>query len=318
MDREPPRVSFRSWQDPADPELVEARVSDRLSGPSVARGSIEVRRAGSGDRFLALATKVSGGRLRARWPSESHPAGEYEFRAIGHDAAGNIAVTTQRSDGAEMVLANPLKAPTLLRAGLRGRRTVPFGRRVVLSGRLSSRSGTPIEGVRVRVVERFDGGAATGQRITLLSTDADGGFSTRLPAGPSREIAAYFDGTAALGRSAAPAVDLDVRSDVRLRVSSSMATIGGRPVVFSGRVRARAGELPDGGKTVALQFRLPGLDWADFRTLHTDGRGRFRLPYRFSDDDSRGVRFQFRAYASPQGGWPYEPGGSRPVAVTGK
>jgi hypothetical protein len=157
-----------------------------------------------------------------------------------------------------------------------------------------------------------------GQRITLLSTDADGGFSTRLPAGPSREIAAYFDGTAALGRSAAPAVDLDVRSDVRLRVSSSMARIGGRPLVFSGRVRARAGELPDGGKTVALQFRLPGLAWADFRTLHTDGRGRFRFPYRFSDDDSRGVRFQFRAYAPAQGGWPYEPGGSRPVVVTGK
>ena len=67
-----------------------------------------------------------------------------------------------------------------------------------------------------------------------------------------------------------------------------------------------------------LQFRLPGLPWTEFRTVQTDRRGRFRYGYRFSDDDSRGVRFQFRAYAPAQGDWPYEPGGSRPVAVRGR
>jgi hypothetical protein len=348
IDRDAPDVSFRSWQNPEDPELIEARVTDRLSGPSDADGSIEVRRADSNDRFEALATEVSRGRLRARWPSEAYPVGEYEFRAIGHDAAGNTAVTTRRSDGASMILANPLKAPTMLRAGFGGkklvwqsctpdgrgrrcrtqtafgfggrpsRRTVGYGRRVMFSGRLTSRSGTPIEGASVRVVEGFDGGAAPTQRISTIRTDRAGCFSTRLPAGPSREIAAHFAGTATLGRSVAPIVSLGVRSDVHLRVSSPMARIGGRPVVFTGRVTAPRGALPDEGKSVALQFRLPGLDWADFRTLRTDSRGRFRFPYRFSDDDSRGVRFQFRAYAPAQGGWPYEPGGSRPVVVTGK
>ena len=52
-------------------------------------------------------------------------------------------------------------------------------------------------------------------------------------------------------------------------------------------------------------------------SVQTDGNGRFRFPYAFSDDDSRGVRFLFRAYAPPQPGWPYEPAASRPVAVTG-
>ena len=46
-------------------------------------------------------------------------------------------------------------------------------------------------------------------------------------------------------------------------------------------------------------------------------RGRFRYAYRFSDDDSRGVRFLFRAYVPSQDDWPYEPGGSLPVAVRG-
>ena len=51
--------------------------------------------------------------------------------------------------------------------------------------------------------------------------------------------------------------------------------------------------------------------------MQTNGRGRFRYAYRFSDDDSRGVRFRFRAFVPTQRDWPYEPGGSRPVAVRG-
>ena len=66
-----------------------------------------------------------------------------------------------------------------------------------------------------------------------------------------------------------------------------------------------------------LQFRATGLPWSEFRTVRTDRRGRFRYAYRFSDDDSRGVRFRFRAFVPKQSDWPYEPGGSRPVAVLG-
>jgi hypothetical protein len=96
-----------------------------------------------------------------------------------------------------------------------------------------------------------------------------------------------------------------------------VAKIGGPPLVFRGRLVAPSGGIPPTGRSVQLQFRLPGLPWAEFRTVQTDARGRFRYVYRFSDDDSRGARFQFRAYAPAQAGWPYEPGGSRPVIVRG-
>jgi hypothetical protein len=111
---------------------------------------------------------------------------------------------------------------------------------------------------------------------------------------------------------------LGVRGGVRLRVSSTEAGVGGRPVVFSGRVIAAEGEIPAAGKALSLQFRLPGIPWTEFRTVRTDRHGRFRHAYRFSDDDSRGVRFRFRALAPAEGGWPYEPGASSPVAVTGR
>jgi hypothetical protein len=102
-----------------------------------------------------------------------------------------------------------------------------------------------------------------------------------------------------------------------MRVSSSVAKVGGRPVVFRGGVGAAGATIPADGKAVQLQFRLPGLPWSEFRTIRTDPNGHFRYAYRFADDDSRGVRFQFRAFAPAQAGWPFEPAGSAPVQVSG-
>ena len=109
-----------------------------------------------------------------------------------------------------------------------------------------------------------------------------------------------------------------MRAAIRFHASSAAAAIGGPPVVFSGRIVPGEATIPAAGRPVELQFRVPGGDWSEFRTVQTDRHGRFRYPYSFSDDDSRGVRFQFRAYAPPQPGWPYDPGTSLPVAVTGR
>jgi hypothetical protein len=321
IDRTPPSVAFANAEDPRDPELLRVRISDRLAGPDSSRGWIGVRPAGSGDRFEALSAAPGGaGELRTRWDSDAFPAGNYEFRAIGYDAAGNAAVTTRRQNGGSMLLSNPLKATTTLRTGFRRRglrRTVPYGRRVLLSGQLITGRSSPLGGMPVRVVERFAAGAHPAVQISAVMTAPDGTFSIRTDPGPSRTIAVSFDGSPTLTRSTARALELRVRSRVRLRASASVATVGGAPLIFQGRLVAPPGEIPAGGKSIELQFRLPGLPWAEFRTVQTDGRGRFRYAYRFSDDDSRGARFQFRAYAAKQAGWPYEAAGSRPVIVRG-
>ena len=108
-----------------------------------------------------------------------------------------------------------------------------------------------------------------------------------------------------------------MRGRVSLRTSSRRAKVGGRPLVFRGRVAAAPGTIPAKGMPVQLQFRLGRRRWSAFRTVQADARGRFRYAYRFADDDSRGARFQFRAYIPAREGWPYEPAGSRPVLVRG-
>src|SRR5262249_37530266 len=76
IDRAPPAVAFTGSVDPLDPELIEARVSDRLSGPDPEHGEIAVRPAGSDDPFRGLPAVASGGgTLRARWDSDAYPEG---------------------------------------------------------------------------------------------------------------------------------------------------------------------------------------------------------------------------------------------------
>jgi hypothetical protein len=318
IDRTDPSLAFEP-ADPARPESIRAHVSDPLSGPDGSRGWIGVRRRGSGDPYAPLpALPSAAGELRARWESEADPEGEYEFRAVAFDRAGNSTTTGLRGNGEPMLLANPLKEMTTLVAGLGDSAapglTVPFGQGAVLRGRLAAGSRA-LASMPIAVVERDRTGAT---RVSAATTGADGGFSVRLPAGPSREVQAVFAGSETLSRASSGELQLAARSGVRMATSAKLAKVGGAPLLFSGRVSAASGTIPPEGKTVELQFRLPGLPWTEFRTTRTDRRGRFRYRYRFSDDDSRGVRFLFRAYAPAQGGWPYEPTGSRPVVVRGR
>jgi hypothetical protein len=353
IDRDAPTVAFANSPVPGDPELVQVRIADALSGPDPSRGWIGVRRAGSGDLFDPLPSEAAhmdlpaGVGLQAHWDSDAYSPGEYEFWAVGYDRAGNATTTTRRSDGTRMALQSPLKIPTTLRAGFtaRGRRPlcgrrgslhrcgrgaaresahrwdrrlVPLGRGTLFGGRLIAGIGTPLRGRAVRIVERFVAGSGLAARVSTVRTGDRGNFATRLPPGPSREVTAEFAGTSALARSVTPAAQLGVRSAVRLRTSSALATVGGKPIVFRGQIAVVDNAGSPRRKAVQLQFRLPRAPWSEFRTVQTDRSGRFSYAYVFSDDDSRGVRFQFRAYVPAQRGWPYEPGGSRPVMVRGR
>jgi len=316
IDRVVPLLAFAGAQDPRDPERIEARASDALSGLDRSRGSIAIRRVGSGERFEALPTQLSAEALHARWDSEAYPPGEYEFRAIAYDLAGNSTLTLGRGNGSPMRLHNPLKVATTLIASS-GERTVLYGRGMSFSGRLVAGRRAALAGMPVQVVERFEGGTGPQQRVSTLRTGAKGDFSVRLRPGPSREVFALAAPTATLRAARSKPLRLAVRSGVRIGVSSAVAKVGGRPIVFRGKVGAAGAAIPADGKIVQLQFRLPGLPWSEFRSVRTDGRGRFRYAYRFADDDSRGARFQFRAFAPHQAEWPYEPASSRPITVTG-
>ncbi len=344
IDETPPRVSFQRGRDPAAPERIVALVADAFSGPSARRGWIGIRPAGASLPFQPLPTSVEPGRLVAAWDSDAYPRGSYEFRASGYDVAGNLTETGP----AALVLANPVKRPTSLAFGFGGRsyvahrctrsasglrchrhliasfarrppaRTVAYRRGVPVAGQLSDASGAPLADLPVTITETFAAGSDPARRTTTATSGADGVFLAHLDPGPGRRIDVSFAGTPTLTAAGAPALQLDVRAALALRASSASATVGGAPVVFRGHLGRRGAAVPRGGLPVALEFRLAGLPWTEFRTVQTGARGAFRFPYAFSDNDSRGVRFQFRAHVATQPGWPYAAAYSRPIAVTGR
>jgi hypothetical protein len=343
IDETAPRVVLAAHPDPADPERIEALVSDQLSGPASGRGSIEVRAVGSRQPFAPIPTLITGGKLIGTWDSDSFAAGRFEFRAVGYDAAGNRTIADRREDGSAIELRSPLKQPTQLELGFGARQLtsqrcarthgrvrchrrqivaldrrpasnrVRYGRAVPLTAKLTARDGKPLVGVPVAVVEEFDAGNGPPARTSTVLSDAAGEIFTRLPPGPSRQVRVEFGGDRLRSRTRSRTLRLEAAAAVTLRASTALVWVGGTPVVFSGSVAPGAQ-----GLAVKLEFRLPGQPWSEFRTVETDPQGRFRYPYAFSDDDSRGVRFHFRARTQERIGWPYAPGSSLPVVVAGR
>ena len=319
-----PRVTFARTQDPTEPERTRGhrrRLPLRTQPGAGARSRCAP--AGSRQRWLPLPTTTAPGRLVARWDSDSFPAGTYEFRATGYDAAGNTSSSERRGNGTRMVLTNPLKAPdSAARPGSASAaaRRARIGAVTARGARLRRpaeprRQGRRWVGMPVRVVESFDARQPTPPSAsTLVQTAADGTFSTRLPPGPSRRVEAVFAGSR--------------RSQPQPTAARAQLTVRGRrsPAGFrrDRPGRRRPGRSSAAGSAISAprsrpaagrsssSFASPEGPGREFRTVQTDARGRFRYAYSFSDDDSRGVRFQFRAYATG-GGWPYEPAASKPV-----
>jgi hypothetical protein len=195
------------------------------------------------------------------------------------------------------------------RVGKRGRRVVRtrFGRRPLLRGRLVTADGRPVAGAAVCLASRTDLAGASRRAFAWAATDARGRFTRRLPAGPSRRVLVVHRTAAAAAWSS---VSVRVRAGVRLR-PSRRSLRNGEVVRLRGRLRG--GPVPRGA-VVELQARR-GSGWQTFATTKAGRSGRFSHPYRFTRTTGF-QRYVMRARVPRQPGYPYEPGASRPVAIS--
>lgn len=305
--------------DPADPELIPARVDDAHSGPASA--SISFRPVGGG-QWTRVPTALAGGSAGARIDSSSYPAGRYRFRVEATDVAGNRANGERLPDGSPLVLRFPLRSPArlTLKAAADGRgrkgkpRRHPYGRAIGVSGRLRLAGGADPGGLEVTVAERLEPGSDPRFRSRVVITDRRGRFSARLPAGPSRRIVARFKGSRRNLPAESRPARVAVLGESVLKLGKRRVRAGGR-VRFTGRVGMAGARIPGRGKVLELQVREQGR--RRFRTvrraLHSDRRGRVSTAYTFGRFYTRPERFEFRLRATPQARWPYRaPANSKP------
>jgi hypothetical protein len=306
VDNTAPALKFTSSQDPDDPELVRATVSDGTSG--VSSGQIFYRPVGQAS-WRPLDTHLGSGELQARIDSTIDPPGNYEFMARASDAAGNLVQTTTRADGRPMILAFPLKSGVKLSAHLApggaSQMTIGYGHRSKVAGRLVDAPGQPLAHQELTVIEHFPDGALINRRVRSVETDPDGLWGERLPPGPSRRITASFDGTQRYLPDDARAGRLRVRTKTTFHLSRSHVPEG-RRVVFRGRVAHLGARIPAGGKLIELQVR-DGPRWETVRqTFYTRGNGRYKLRYRFARFYTSDVSYRFRIKVLRERGWPYK------------
>jgi hypothetical protein len=335
LDDVKPQVAF-STDEPGS--QVMADVADEHSGP--ASGQLLYRRVDATD-WIELPTKLVPGNaadkahLVAPMPELGY--GTYVFRADAVDGAGNTASTSLRADGTQMAIrkeppppvakaapaskAKPQpKGKARLFARLRGGHgrgdslTVPFGAPALLSGRLTRADGAPLADRELRVVSHPSHGALAPIAVQVVKTGEQGGFESRLPAGPSRRVTVIFTGDEGLEPARRPALELRVRSGLSLRaVPVSLRT--GQAVRLSGKVKSAGAPIPRRGKLVAIQYLEQATHrWRPVLVTRSDHHGRFRAHYRFRYV-SGSAAIRLRATALAEEHWPYAPGFSPPVTV---
>lgn len=307
VDNETPSLAFANAQDPNDPELIKAPVSDKFSG--LASGALYMRPVDGSD-WTTLDARIGGGALEARVDSESLPAGDYEFKASATDVAGNSVATTRRQNGEPMKLAFPLRAPVELRAHLnRGgskAQVVGYGTDAKAKGLLLNANGKPIEGQQVTIVESFGAGALLRERVSRATTDERGKWRSKVPAGPSRDVRVRFGGTTKYAPDAKGVGTFLVRSGAKFQTSRKSIPEG-NTLEFEGRVRHFGARIPAGGKLLELQVRVKTGRWQTVgQAFRTNKRGYYRRTYRFGRHYAGDTLFRFRVKVRREPKWPYK------------
>jgi hypothetical protein len=145
--------------------------------------------------------------------------------------------------------------------------------------------------------------------IDLLHTAPDGRFDYATRADSSRVVRFLHSATpTVLPATAEVSITVPAATSARVRPRNLR---NGHAITFSGRLRGLP--PPPSGKLVELQVRFP-TGWQTFKTIRTDGEGRWSTRYRFSR--TRGsVRYRFRARLPREGGYPFDTGVSSSVIV---
>jgi hypothetical protein len=248
------------------------------------------------------------------WDSNSVPDGDHQARLVVSDAAGNelfhgpFAIRVRNTPTSCCDRAPGLRVTARFKRGRR-HATIRRGRRIRITGRVTA-SGAPVAGATVYLVRRVQrGGATAGASGSAAATRANGRFTLRVPAGPSRTLWLGVRASGAATRfTCSRRLQLRVRAQVSLRADPRR--LGGAGTVrFAGRVRG--GRIPARGKIVVLQAREAGK-WRTFTATRSDRRGRFHVRYRFRGTPGS---YPIRARVPEEAAYPFAPGTSRPVAV---
>lgn len=186
---------------------------------------------------------------------------------------------------------------------------VPYGASTTVSGWLGTDQGVALGHQSVRILTAPDNGQQMFRQVTAATTAADGSWTARLPAGPSRIVDAVYDGSQTVEPSSGQA-RVTTPASISLDVQPRHTHWGGR-IVLSGRLAG--GYVPGAGETVILSVHFGG-GAHDFAHVSARGDGRFRYVYTFLPGNGTAA-YPFSAETVRESDYPYTPSMSSRVTV---
>ena len=216
--------------------------------------------------------------VRAEVPTASVADGAHTLGVEVEDAAGNVStvytgtVTTLNHAIATSVAppergpcnGTPCEETGKLTATARGARAFDRALKhsaLTVTGRLTGPNGAPIKGAQVKLLQQI-AGSPTSTQVATATTTANGSWSLKAPAGPSRLLrVAFYSHTL----DAVPAATLDFHESIPATISihAPRHVRIGQFFIFSGQLTG--GYVPAGGEEVQVQIRYGGR-WRELRT----------------------------------------------------
>jgi hypothetical protein len=264
--------------------------------PALSRETVRATSLGAGQRSLLVRVTDAGGNVVDRGP--------YSVFAVTPSDRGAANGANATDTGTLSVIwTKGLKA---------NRRTLDYGAKAGIRGRLTNSLGQPIPGAKVLLLSRdLRQGASPVQRGSF-TTDADGRFNTIVAASASRLLQfAWLSHTNDIRFAANGYLALQARASSTLTVSTRRPRVG-HTITISGQLKG----VSRGGAPVIVQGRAAGSKhYETFADTTASSSGRFKVRYRFRSSSSRGHSFVFRARIRPAAKFPYETGYSKTVTV---
>jgi hypothetical protein len=250
------------------------------------------------------------------------PAGPRTLKVRITDAAGNVVeqgpyavdVATP-SDRGPLNGTGATEDATLsahFSGSTKAHRTVGYGAKVRITGRLLNSAGHPIAGAALRVLTRDRRQSARFVDRYGASTGSDGVYRVTVRARASRLTqVAWRSHTKDPGFQESAYVTLNARASSSLSARPRTVAVGGR-LRLSGTVH---GTIPSRGVPLIFQGREGHGHYATFRLGHANRHGHFSVRYRFRSGGSRGHTFTFRVKLRGDARFPYANGYSKRVRV---
>jgi len=204
-----------------------------------------------------------------------------------------------------------VRVPLLPHTIMKTKKRVAYGRGTLVSGWLGTAGGVGVGGVPVEILAAPNDGQGQFTPAATATTAANGSWTARLGAGPSRLVEAAYGGSPTLLATTSTAVQTVTPAKIRIKITPTIVPWGSK-IRVTGRVLG--GYVPTNSNLLRLNVGIGRIGHLEgLPQIQPDGR--FVIVWKF--DPGHGVLHPwFSVGTLAESAFPWAPGTSKRIVIT--